>query len=431
MKKRRNKRPEVTISPVSIIALVLGIGMFVGLYMLMNPGKPGEYVHYRNPLLPLTSLSGGEAVEVQRDITLDFWPYGREEYRHEDWIHVTDTYRLTNTSGSDAELELVWSTLGTLDQSPVITVDGAMTEATLCPAADREEQAWNASSFRKFAQVLTENDFLAEALAEAPEWDVPVKVYHFYDLAYTGEELYGEPYLTVDVTLGKSTNLWARTFDWIQGEEKLMFAVDRGEAWLYVLGDDLEDLQTGGNRGINVGANTAIQGVTYELETYESTFMECLWEAAQAYVPYEAEELILATPEMLYAGAMKQIVGSSDQEPGGIRSMDTRFYQVYHDGRMLYWVFPVEIPAGETVEVSVQFRHKPSENSNGLLHGYDIATSLCSNLNFTGLRVSVVNEGLMVLDTEQNMGLDPSEGITTVELDPKQERYYIGIMPPQ
>lgn len=433
MNERKNQRPKTTIDATSIIAIVLIISLFVGLYMFMNPGQPGEYASYRNPLLPLTSLSGGEALEVQRDVTLDFAPYGREEYRYEDWIDVTDTYRLTNTSGGDVELELVWSTLGSLDQSPAIIVDDEAAGAVLRPATDMNDLAWNASSFRKFAQVLTENDFLAGALAEAPEWDVPVKVYHFYDLAYTGEEeVYSGAYLTVDVTLGETTNLWVRTFDWIQGDEKLMFAVDRVEAWLYVIGDDLEDLQTGGNRGVNVGADTVIEGVTYELEIYESTFMECLWKAAQDYEYYDAEEMVPLTPEMLYTGAMKQIVGTSAQEPGGVRAMDLRFDNLYSDGRMLYWVFPVEIPAGETVEVSVRFRQKPSGNTSGLLHGYDIATGLGSNLNFTGLCVSLVNsESVLVLKEEQNMGLDPANDITMAELDPEQERYFVGIMPPQ
>lgn len=169
MKKRKKM-----VSAVSVLALVLLVGLCVGLFMLVNPGKPGEYTGYRSAMMPLTSLSGGENVTVRREVTLDFAPYAREEYRLDDWIDVTDSYLMTNPTGEDVTVELVWGNMQSFSQpSPVITVAGQNAQAELYPSTDPDTLVWNAASYAEYAGLLTENDYLGEAMSEVPEWDAP------------------------------------------------------------------------------------------------------------------------------------------------------------------------------------------------------------------------------------------------------------------
>lgn len=446
-----NKRPKSTIRPVTIIAILLAGIIPLMLWTFLVPGEAGEYNFYGGPILPMSSLSGAENVTAERNVTLDFSDFAEPgiSILDENTVIVTDSYDLTNTSDQNVTVELVWGFEGQFidcpEQIPAITVDGETVQMRMYPATDVESQLHLADSFERYKKVLTENDFLSIAMAETPQWDVPVKVYHFYDLEYEGEEPYDLPLLDIKYTLGKSTNLWTRiyqssSFDQDIDRYRLSFRVSWGEAWLYVVGDDLQDMQIGGNQGYNIDEDTVIEGVTYELEIYESTFMDCLWECAQEYQyepgPGGDPALDLVTPEIFFDGAMKRIVDTNYQNPSDrVRLMDEILGSVVSDIRMLYWVFPVEIPAGETVTVKGIYEQEASHNGSfDRLHGFDLATTLGSNLNFTKQSASVANTQYITIadgGEGQNFGFDPANGVTEVELDLQTERYFLDISIPE
>ena len=441
MTKRKNRRPGSAIDPGTIIAVLLLPAVFLGMYLFLNPGRAGEFSFYSGPVLPLSSLSGGEHVTVRRDVTLDFGIYLKEkEYSSaSERVGVTDTYTLTNAANDTASVELVWGFETRFSgEMPTITVDGEPAEAAVWAAVDTDGKVRSAGSFSAYRNARTENDFLGTAMAEAPVWDVPVKVYHFYNMAYEGEEA-NPPSLDISYSYGKTTNLWVRTYSttgYDRESHHLTFSTGE-DAWIYVIGDDLVDMSVCGSRVHTQGIfqATEVEGLTYELEIYESTFMECLWEAARDYV-YDWEEdpgpgVELVTPEMLYDGVMKRIVDSVYQQPGGVRSMDSLFGGIYSGTGMIYWVFPVEIPAGGSVTVSGTYVKESSWNSANQRHGYDVATTLGSSLNIPEQTVTLVNAQLITIvrDGEsQNFGFDLENGVTTVTLDPATERYFLDVI---
>lgn len=442
-KRRENRRPERRISGKDILCILLIIGLVWGFFftmqMLMAPEEPGTYSFYQSPILPLSSLSGAEQLEVSRDVTLDFSTYENTEHFREQ-ISVTDTYILHNPTAENITAELCWGINSWLvGDVPAITVDGSPVEADIRVAYDSETKLLGAHDFKSYAKALTEGNYLADALSEAPEWDAPVKVYHFYDIAYEGD-LQTPVWLYASFRYGKDTNVWVRSYgaqNMAKGACELIFA-EGEDTWLYVIGDDIQELNVRGSNYRNlggIGTYPEVEGMTYQLETYESTFTDCLWTAAQEYEfgwkIYPDTGLSLVTPEMLYRVVMKQIAKKNDQLPGGFHEMYGRFDVICSSSHLNYWIFPVEIPAGGSVTVSGTYNKEAHTNSADDRHGYDIATTLGSNLNIGTQTARLVNTEPVVIAQEgaaQNFGFDPDAGITEVTLDPAVERYYIDVV---
>lgn len=448
-KEKRKRRRSRRISGGEILALlVLACVIWVipnFLLEMANPDGEGEYGIYNGPVLPLSSLSGGEGLEVIRDVTLDFSIY----YEPKDYIYapervrVTDAYTLTNPTGQAVTVELSWPYEGRLsEQPPVITVDGEPAQGTVWPAKALNDGKGGINTFEEYAAALTAKDLLAEAMAPARIWDQTVKVYHFYNLNYEGEEQEVSPMLGISYKYSNNTNLWMRSCEMsgiADSREHLYFSLDQ-DVWLYVVGEDLQEMEVGGAIVHTLGIHTASQvdGVTWELETCEASFANCLWESARVYNPLEdCPGAMLVTPEMLYNCTMEEI---ADQNwmPGNSYNMEGYFYQLYANQRMLYWVFPVEIPAGGSVTVTGSYVKKSHYFSDEIRHGYDLATTLGSNLNFTEQRVRLVNtepvaimpwyEDGQVKGFRQNFGFDLHKGITEVTLDLTQPWYYVDLM---
>ena len=441
--KTQHGRPRSRFSAKDIIGWMLIVATLVCLPMFLlklwdAPEEPGEYLFYEGPVLPLTSLSGGEELEADRLVTLDFASYEDPRWYYEESVLVTDSYTLTNPTSENVTVELCWPIVTNLSREvPVISANGQTVDAQILPQTVKDSNLLAAENFEQFGQAYLAANFVESALAPTPEWDVPVKVYHFYNVAYQGTEN-KQPVLDIAYNMGKTTNLWVRTYEMFGSDRKKShLSWQMGdEVWLYVIGDDLVDMTVTGGTVATLGVYQfeEIEGVTYELETYESTFMECLWEAAQDYstdwIEEPGDHVELVTAQMRYDYAMKYIVGSEKQEPGGVRVINNYFDGLYHYAQLTNWLVPVEIPAGGSVTVSAAYRKEANHNADGQRHGYDIATSLGSNLNFQSQRVELVNTELVELAQNgeaQNMGFNLKTGILEVELDLTQEWYFVDL----
>lgn len=446
-KRREKRRPERRIGAKDILGILLGLFLLFGIPNLLlglfdKMGEPGTYNMYAGPVMPLSSLSGGEGVEVSRNVTLDFGACQKpSDFLEVNRVGITDAYILTNPSREDITMELVFSFQNQLAGSvPVITTDGVPVDGEILFATDADGSLSGADDFEAYRQALEETDYLAEAMTEPQLWEVPVKVYHFYNIAYQGDLPY-EPVLDIGYNYGETTSLWVRSYRGFgYDRERNHITYPMGEdVWLYVIGDDLEDLSVCGSKMHTMGVYqaTEVEGVTWELETYESTFMDCLWEAAVAY-EYEGEENIgsgaeLVTPRMLCDFAIRCIVGSEDQQPGDLHRMNAFFDSAYEGKRIIYRVFSVVIPAEGSVKLSIAYDHQVNWNTfseEEIWEGVDVATRLDSNLNMTEQTATLKNTAHIAVagdGASQNFGFDPGAGITTVEMDPTVERYYIDV----
>lgn len=450
-KKKEERRSGRRISAGSIMALLLLAFVWWGVPSIlldaMNPTEAGTYNIYWGPMLPLSSVSGAENVEVSREVTLDFsiYPEPKDYNFAPERVRVTDSYTLTNPTDQPVSVELSWGMEGKLsEQIPVITVDGEPNQASVRIGTIPGGNEGGIENFEEYRDGLLETGLLAGTIAEVPGKDETVKVYHFYNLKYEGTEQEAPPVLGVSYKYSNRNNVWNRNCymsGTANGREHFYFRLEK-DAWLYVIGEDLKELEVGGAIVHTFGTHTAseVEGVTYELETYEASFADCLWEAAQAYT-FESEKsgtgVDLVTAEMRYNYAMADIA-TMNWMPGNSYFMNGWFQELYMNRHMLYWVFPVEIPAGGSVTVTGSYVKESNHNSDDFRHGYDIATTLGSNLHFTEQRVRLVNTepvaiAPLIVDGEvqgfsQNFGFDLHKGITEVTLDLTQERYYLDLM---
>ena len=117
----------------------------------------------------------------------------------------------------------------------------------------------------------------------------------------------------------------------------------------------------------------------------------------------------------------------------GVSVVEDAFYKTVGESRLLYWVFDVTIPAGESVMVEANYHQEASTDIGGpkkRREGYDLATRLGSSLNFTELSASVSNTEFIEI-LRQNFGFQPEKGVTQVELSLEEERYYLEVMAKQ
>ena len=444
-----NKKLKLSNIIISILVFTLVAAIWAVLQMLLNPfgSGSGDFQSYRGPVLPMTSLNGAEGVDVDRNVDFDFAPYrDSNDYSTlgKGAAGITDTYILTNTTGETKTLELVYGFQGQFidhpEEFPAITVDGRTIQPDLYPSADAEELVWNAQNFDRYSQVLEENDFLSTSLQPSEELDIPVIAYHFTDLAYEGDEVAGFPMLTLRFSLDENTTVWTMIVDEFSteqnGKQRMMFRIDRAEAWVFTVGGTLIDPEFGGNKDYNVTDTSAIDNISYKLETYETTLNDAIQYFAQSYDFWAIEGQNTypnaggLTPELLVDGTIKRIHSMGQQNSSEkIMLIESLFHKVVTEPRMMYLVFPVELESGQSATVEATYIQEPSLDISGPKHyreGYELATKLGSDLHFANLSSSLSNTALIELG-KQNFGFDLEKGITEVILDLQVDRYYLEV----
>ncbi len=450
----QKKRPQQHGPSASTIVILLAVLVFVYGFPKLLTGeiRIGDgYDAYEGPIMPLTTVSGGEDLTVQRTVDFDFSTYGEEHnptVMDPAEVLITDTYQLTNTTSEEKEVELAYpyiiQTVSERGFFPTITVDGQDTAPEIYFTMDTGRNFQRADSFEQYKELLAETDYFASAMEEPVVEDIPVKAYHFTDITYNGDRKGNIPFLTVTFTIPEGVNVWTRRFDVLkdgEGEDSysLWFRDDldeKDQAWVFVADGDIENLTFGGNLGHNVTQNSALTDVTCEYEIVETTFADLMWKFAQEYDHWAEDDdsanHSLITPEILYRDTMKRLGGTMGEgyDPlfgQAVKNVEDRFYFAFVETRLQYMVFPVTIPAGESITVESKYWKEASRFFSGLPdEGYEIATQLDSNLTFTDLSATIQNTQWIEIQ-EQNMGFDLQKDVTNVTLDPSAECYSLTV----
>lgn len=240
-KKRRWKKWAALAACLCVV--VLGVGVFTG-YIPLLGGRAGQggsgsdgasvFMSYAGPVFPLTLGEENDAIEAERNVTLDFEPWApvwisnREEADSRTWlteaerqevlelynehypeggqyksstdILVTDAYMLTNTSAEEQTLTVRYPFVSGLDNleenRPTLTADGTELETTLRVGsyAGGFEGVWGADdpegtanlayphSWTDYQTLLSDGSYLENTLGPGPDvTDVPVVVYKLTD----------------------------------------------------------------------------------------------------------------------------------------------------------------------------------------------------------------------------------------------------------
>ena len=482
----------------AVLALVVGAGSYLlprigGSASNRSPGSAGAggagvneastFMSYAGPVFPLTLREEDDGVSAEREITLDFTRWmipGEDGYsgRHAAEIVVTDAYTLSNASGEEKTVSVLYPFSAALyrlaKRMPTLTADGVALDTMLHAggysggfqgvdggAGEHLLNLDQVNSWEGYKALLSDGRYQAAALGGYPDLSgVPVTVYRFYD--YYGpepDEMAGRPNpsiraafeLDYDRTTVLSYGFHAASYDRENGTMIQGFSIPEpfnpwhGDPYyLIVIGDDVRNLTTGAYVTGGTDEDTKrLEGAGVSVERYVSDLETALRAAAELL--YGRNERIrfgeLTFQEIgadfeLYFGLLKEFVSSYgvlSREPvarygtGWLEELD-----VINVDRVFYLEAEVIIPAGGSVRLAAEMVKDGSydfycaHTENRGVYGYDMVTELGSNLNCTEQTAVLKEQGQLEI-VRQNFGFDLDGGVDRVTLDPRQEHYYLEV----
>ena len=180
-----------------------------------------------------------------------------------------------------------------------------------------------------------------------------------------------------------------------------------------------------------------IEGVTADLERYETTLGEIVWELLiEGREPsyFDEEQVDIASDEMLFGSVAELMydygmLSDNVAERYAWGSLGDMWSETYNMQRVMYVTFDVVVPANGSVQVDAAMLKDASFDFVGEgtdRNGYDMVTQLGSTLEFSSQSASLSNSQFIEI-VYQNFGFDLENGITQVELDVNEPRYYMEI----
>ena len=386
-------------------------------------------------------------------------------------IIVTDAYTLTNTDAADQTIRVLYpfaSTLSELDENrPVLTagdkkLDTDLHIGTYAGGFQGGWENWEEThenpgslnllgfdSWEDYQTLLSDGSYLQKALGGFTDLShIPVTVYQLTD-AWGPEENddAGIPNPSIrimfemdyDKTKVISYNFNGGLHDRDKGVMGRSFSIreewERGYGtpyYLIVIGDDIKNLSWQGYVTGGWDTKETIEaGVT--VTRTESNLEEALREAAE----YNYREMYEPQYDFeLYYGLLKEhlvaygVLSESTLErydSGMVEELD-----VVGVGRVCWLEAELTIPAGESVTINATFEKEASFDyscagtENKGVSGYDMVTTLDSNLSFTKQIAQLEDRGRIEI-VRQNFGFDLANGINKVELDSSAPHYYLEV----
>lgn len=473
------------IAAAAALVVGLGAGVIPRLSIGGNDGGSGHgagspaYMSYAGPVFPLTTVEGGEGLTAERTVTYDFqhWMDGTFQ-RPYGGLPTRDTYILTNPTGEDREVTLLYPFVSNLyalsDDLPELTADGETLNADLLTGQYSRlgggrsgglPSMSDMESWTEYQSLLSDGRYQSGALGEWPDLShIPVTVYEITD-PWVAEDAGGSnPHIHAALELDYSkTRVLAYGFnggsyDREGGTMRLSFSAPQPPApdssidpgfyeaerarlhHIIVIGEPVTDFQLLGaydgapdstnymKWGTEIGANARQYETDLEAAlraTAERMYSEYSWNGGGGRPDFA-----------LYFGMMKD----SLLDTGILIDDPEERYDLYHPEdlnfaaieRVFYLKARLTVPAGESVTVEASFLKKASfdyycaSSKDKDVCGYDLVTGLGTNLSFTAQTASAVNtDGVEIV--RQNFGFDWENGINTVTLDQAEEHYYLEV----
>ena len=421
------------------------------------------FLSYAGPVLPLTTLEPDTGLTAQREVTFDFTPGTYEDGSPRQWgAQVTDHYTLTNPTDSDLTVTALYPVTGSFaglgSMTPQLMVNGSPAEATLYGGGyagtfgdenDRDGSTYNLAgpySWEDYAALVTDEGYLADALGDGPDLDIPVTMYDFSDVTLTGEA--HRPELVVSCTYDPETTTifsydfssanWDESGTWRQYGERITLDHRWGTPTLIVLGEDISYTLLG-DYGLDAPDLTGADCTVIRRETTLGEALRSLCRAElEQYTDQTQWPELSQLPLDLYVKAAAELLteyGLLSDAPMD-RYTDGRLDDLLREAlfmdRVLFLAVPVTVPAGGSVELSVTFWKGPNYDFGGSgtgredLQGFEVLTTTGSTLNFTAQSAALVNaSGVEIVD--DTFGFT-SEG-SMISLDPSQAYYDLTVRP--
>lgn len=430
------------------ILVGLGAQLFRGNQNAAPQGMPGKehtgYLSYAGPILPLCIPESMESITARRELTLDF------SHGQKNQCQVTDVYTISNKGTAEAHITLEYPYADNLRNTdrPTVFVNGEETDFEtavgeslgLSDSVNRWEQYQTALADGAYLQRALEPVSLSEEMAVVYFVTEPTQVRLDEPGAPTVNLQFRQDEETTVLSYGFNGGVYGDADSW-QGRSFFLPRQESGNAeqlrCLIVLGGDIQQLTVqgytdGGLTGSRDDLTAAVTRQELPLAQVLSLALEDL------YRQWETNEGESWPPEGISGEAcMAQVQRAlpefleKTREGSDTGELEMLFSHVSVGRRVLYCGLTLDIPAGETVELTVCYPKKGSFDYPGMggdregVCGFDMVTGN-TLLQLTEQRVQVLpGEGLEI--TEQSFGLDPENGQYQATLDPRQQHFMLEI----
>ena len=449
------------------------------------PADPGDFPSsegssfqsYAGPVLPLTLAEADTGLTAERNLTWDFTPGTFDDGSPRQWgARVTDAYTLANPTDQALTATALYPFPGSFRDLgtclPTADVNGEAAEGSLLAGAYAGgfQGVWGPDgqgghvldgstlnlsppgSWTDYQVLLEDGSYLAQAMADVPAPEIPVTVYELtdftaphdlYDAATQAVEFTIDSEAAAVLTYGFNGGSWDRDTGWCQYSFFVPDGVrrDEGPKLLIVLGEDIGDYTLTGYA--DGGCDREIEGVSCTVTRRETSLDQVLRQLCRSYLETDdflhsdaGTDSLAALPLPLFQRAVTQLLvqygplskTAVDRYDDG--RLDDILAETLSQDRVLYLAVPVTVPAGRQISLTFSLWKAPSFDfggsgaENAKLQGYDLMTSLGSNLDFTSLTAALANtEHIQIV--RQDLGLDA--GMMEATLDTSHPQYYLEI----
>gem|GEM_PF-5150121 len=423
--------------------------------------------YYSTPVFPLTAAGIAEDLSAERLTVFDYTDCGTF------LCDVTDEYVITNTGKEATTAELRYPVYAALSEEavylPTVLADGQLIKTYLKAGPAFSDFSLSATdSVAAGGQKETEdlerlNMYRAafdagyeDAAFDAEEMlSENVIVYEFSKISgpAPSEEAQNPTFsVEFDVDPQKSMVFSYRFNGMLNDWEELHFQrlvsvpqqgwPDHGKSsYLIVLGEDIENISLCG--WTDGGAEVSLDGIDASMRRYEARWDEVYSALAEDFFESESltgsgqerDPILERTGPEEFAELAYELIpvnGQASYEEAmrhGETSLDEFFQRASGLGRLVYTVFPVEIPAGSSVTVSLSFSKASSHDFKGKhrdLGGFSLACRLGSDLYYSSQRAELrLTDGIELRDND--LGLEKGQNAAVVTLAPERSCYFFDV----
>lgn len=427
-------------------------------------GEGSVFMSYAGPIFPLTLENAEAGVSAARNLTYDFGLTSEEAVRV--WGGaVEDGYTLHNASPEEKTVTALYPFAGCFwdlqERLPTLTVEGQTVSPTLRVGSDSGDRSDSSGGdnaegggkrvhlggWEDYQALLADGRYQTAAFSPPPTLAQTVTVYTFTEFQAPLED-YEAATQAISFTIDPAkTTIFHYGFEGGElgenGFRRYSYFVPEESSgrWaqtkqIIVLGEDLGDYAMEGYKNGACEPGNGLDGVRARVTRSNEGLSEVMERLSAEFLQqYQGKPPV--SPELFFGAAsafMNQTLSAGAREEPLFGHLESLFSEVGNLQRVFYLEVPITLPGGGDVSVTATLRQKPSfdyacSGSEQLgIQGYDMVTSLGSNLPFDALTAALTSTERIEI-VRQNYGFDLPQGVKRVTLDPAVERYYLEIRP--
>lgn len=382
----------------------------------------GVYDNYNGPILPMTILNDINTIPAKRNINFKFSSDNSELGIN---CLVSDNYSLTNQQDSDVSVDFAYPLIENFKTValPIIRLDGKeINFELLCGGYTGEFRGTHVNnngslnlkyynSWVDYKNLLQDESYIKNALSYIPELAQSVVVYKFTDIVSNTDKY---PAATIRTTfcmdetksvvftygfegsgILENGNFYKDFF--VPTKSDILYSTPK---YLIVLGEDISNYSLQGYQTGSCNSNNKLDGANATVTRYETNLEDVMEEIVRIYFEKNSKDMI--APQISFDVLFEEVcrffssystLGETPKERYEDNRLEDIINEVPTHPRIMWLMFNVVIPAKTEIVIEAEYIKQGSYNyyyriANKNL-GYDIATTIGSNINFTQMTATI------------------------------------------